>query len=161
MSLTKEQEIINKFAANAHEEWRKGFDSVYAETGVPSKQRVKKNSDGTEGDINVPFEKLHADWQKENLAAGKAALDAFKKFPNDLDAAADIVHQEWMKRNPKAEWNAAQHVSYSDLPQAEKDKDKVQVVIINEIMVGTIANNIQKIRNDAIQNTVSSSVKPK
>ena len=36
--------------------------------------RVKKNSDGTEGDINVPFHKLHPDLQKENIAdrvAGK------------------------------------------------------------------------------------------
>ncbi len=64
---------VIEFASSAHEVWRKNFDTSYAETGVPSKQRVKKNSDGTEADINVPFEQLHRDWQKENLAAGEAA----------------------------------------------------------------------------------------
>ena len=47
---------VIEFASSAHEVWRKNFDTSYAETGVPSKQRVKKNSDGTEADINVPFE---------------------------------------------------------------------------------------------------------
>ena len=65
---------ITQFASNAHEEWRRNFDP----TGT--KPRIKKNSDGTEGDINVPFEKLHPDWKKENLAAGHAAHHAVKHF---------------------------------------------------------------------------------
>lgn len=139
--FTKQQEsqLINQFASAAHEAWRKGFDPVYAETGVPSKQRVKKNSDGTEADINVSFDQLHPDWKKENLEAGKAALVATsyelhtnaRKNPNNsnvsyIDIAAEHIHNEWMKRNPKAEWNAAQHVPYADLPESEKEKDRVQ-----------------------------------
>ena len=135
----QENELINQFAAAAHEAWRKGFDQVYAETGVPSKQRVQKNSDGTEADINVSFDKLHQDWQREKLEAGKAALvatsydvhlKARKNSSNTnvsyIDIAAEHIHNEWMKRNPKAEWNAAQHVPYRDLPEKEKEKDRVQ-----------------------------------
>lgn len=115
-------EAINKFASDAHEDWRKGYQ---ADKGnVP---RIKKNSDGTEGDINVPFKDLHPDWKKENLAAGGAAFDAVKKHPNDREAAAEHVHNEWMKRNPKGDWNAHQHVPYSKLPEDEKDKDRVHV----------------------------------
>ena len=119
---------IEKFASNAHKEWRKNFDP----TGT--KPRIKKNSDGTEGDINVPFEKLHPDWQKENLAAGKAAAHAVQMYPDDIEKAAEYIHDEWMKRNPKGDWNAAQHVPYDQLPEDEKEKDRVHVRTMARLM---------------------------
>ena len=141
---------IIDFASSAHEVWRKNFDTSYAETGVPSKQRVKKNSDGTEADINVPFEQLHRDWQKENLAAGEAALyavsveyQASQKHTGNtfMEIAAEHIHNEWMKRNPKQDYNAAQHVPYQDLPEDEKQKDRVQVQKISEIIATHSAKN--------------------
>jgi hypothetical protein len=125
---------IEKFAANAHEEWRKGFDSEYAKSGKVSKPRIKKNSDGTEGDINVDFNKLHPDWKKENLAAGEAALEAIKKYPENTEKAAEHIHNKWMERNPKEDYNAAQHVPYSELPEDEKEKDRVHVKTIKTII---------------------------
>ena len=119
---------VTQFASMAHEEWRRNFDP----TGT--KERVKKNSDGTEGDINVPFEKLHPDWQKENLAAGKAAEEAVKQFPDDIEKAAEYIHIEWMKRNPKADYNAAQHVEYDQLSDDEKEKDRVHVRTMMKLM---------------------------
>jgi hypothetical protein len=157
MKINIEEQTINQFASNAHEEWRKGFDSVYAGTGIPAKQRIKKNSDGTEGDINVPFEELHLDWKKENLAAGKAAIEALRKFPNNIEDAADFVHQQWMKRNPKEEWNASQHISYSELSPEEKNKDRVQVVIVHEIMSSLISKSIQNTRNNFTEKPNNSS----
>jgi hypothetical protein len=115
------ENAVHQFASSAHEEWRRNFDS----TGT--KPRIKKNSDGTEGDINVPFDKLHPDWQKENLAAGQAAERAVKKFPHDIEKAAEYIHIKWMNRNPKADYNAAQHVPYDELPEDEKEKDRVHV----------------------------------
>lgn len=126
--LKESSDPVHQFASAAHEQWRKNFDP----TGT--KQRIKKNSDGTEGDINVSFEKLHPDWQKENLAAGKAALDAVNKFPNDEEAAAEQIHNEWMKRNPKGDWNAAQHVPYEDLSDEEKEKDRVHVRTMKQMI---------------------------
>jgi hypothetical protein len=113
------ENAIREFATAAHEEWRQNFDPS------GTKPRIKKNSDGTEGDINVPFNKLHPDWQAENLAAGLAAEHAVKKFPGDIEKAAEYIHIEWMKRNPKADYNAAQHVPYDQLPEDEKEKDRV------------------------------------
>lgn len=115
-------DAVTKFAAAAHDEWRKGFDPDGS-----GKERIKQNSDGTSGNINVPFNQLHPDWQKENLEAGKAAMVAIRKNPNNMEGAAEHVHNEWMKRNPKADWNASQHVPYSDLPEPEKEKDRVHV----------------------------------
>ncbi len=115
------EDPITQFASSAHEEWRRNFDP----TGT--KPRIKKNSDGSEGDINQPFDKIHPDWQRENLAAGKAAADAVAKFSTDMEKAAEYIHIEWMKRNPKAEYNASQHVPYDQLPEDEKEKDRVHV----------------------------------
>ena len=128
----KEEEtpnVVRKFAAHAHEQWRKGFDHEGS-----GKERVKKNSDGSEGNINVPFHKLHPDWQKENLAAGKAAHEAHMKHPEDEEKAAEHVHNEWMKRNPKADWNAHQHVPYKNLSHDEKEKDRDHVRTIKKLL---------------------------
>ena len=113
---------VMQFAAKAHEAWRK--QPIKDKGDVP---RIKKNGDGTEGDINVPFNKLHPDWKKENIAAGHAALTAVKKHPHDVEKASEHVHNEWMKRNPKADYNANQHKPYNELPEDEKEKDRVHV----------------------------------
>ena len=122
------EDPVTKFASLAHEEWRKNYDP----TGT--KPRIKKNSDGTEGDINQSFNKIHPDWQKENLAAGQAALQAVKQFPNDEEQAAEFIHIQWMRRNPKQDYNAAQHVPYEQLPEEEKEKDRVHVRTMKKIL---------------------------
>jgi hypothetical protein len=122
------EDPIRQFASKAHEEWRKNYDP----TGT--KPRIKKNSDGSEGDINQPFDKIHPDWQRENLSAGKAAAEAVKMFPNDIEKAAEYIHDEWMKRNPKGDWNAAQHVPYDQLPDDEKEKDRVHVRTMMQLL---------------------------
>lgn len=122
-------EAVRRFAGMQHEKWRKSFDPEG--TG---KERIKDNPDGTKGNINVPFDKLHPHWQKENLAAGKAALMAIRKHKDNTEAASEHVHNEWMKRNPKADYNAAQHVPYSELPEAEKAKDREHVTTMRSIL---------------------------
>ena len=83
-----EHPAVMAFASKAHEEWRKNFESANGK----GTERVKKNSDGTSGNINVPFHKLHPDWQKENLAAGRAAKEAVEKHPNNIERASEHVH---------------------------------------------------------------------
>jgi len=126
--------FAKKFAAQAHDEWRKGFDPEYAATGVASKQRLKKNDDGTEGNINVPFDQLNETWQKENMAAGLAAYDAVVAHSDNIEQAAEYIHNEWMKRNPKQDWNASQHVPYLRLAEDEKEKDRMQAREMQKIL---------------------------
>ena len=128
INIVLTENAIEQFASLAHDEWRQNFDP----TGT--KERVKKNSDGSEGNINVPFDELHPDWQRENLAAGQAAAEAVTEFPNDIEKAAEYIHIEWMKRNPKADYNASQHVPYDDLPEDEKEKDRVHVRTMMKLM---------------------------
>lgn len=56
------------------------------------------------------------------------------KEATELESMADAVHQAWMSRNPKADWNAAQHVAYEDLPEAEKAKDRAHVTQMIQLM---------------------------
>jgi len=128
INIVLTENAITQFASLAHDAWRRNFDP----TGT--KERVKKNSDGSEGDINVPFDKLHPDWQRENLAAGAAAAEAVANFPDDIEKAAEHIHIEWMKRNPKADYNASQHVPYEELPEDEKEKDRVHVRTMMKLM---------------------------
>jgi hypothetical protein len=66
--------IANAFGSIQHEKWRKGFDPEG--TG---KERQKSVSGGGTVNINVGWEDLHPEWKKENLSAGFAAYDAYKK----------------------------------------------------------------------------------
>lgn len=119
---SKEPQALEQFASDLHELWRNGW---IKQNGGESLPRMKKGSNGEQVDINVPFAQLDPAWRKENEEAAKAALHAVKQFPEDEEAAADFIHQEWMKRNPKGDWNAAQHVPYESLPEDEKEKDRV------------------------------------
>ena len=54
-------------------------------------------------------------------------MKSFKEYINeayDIEDMASGVHDEWMRRNPKADYNAAQHVSYSDLKEPEKENQE-------------------------------------
>jgi len=53
-----------------------------------------------------------------------------------FERAASYVHDRWMERNPKADWNAHQHVPYEELPEEEKQKDRLHVQMIGGIALG-------------------------
>jgi hypothetical protein len=124
------QKIIIEFASIAHEKWREGWISQNNGVSVP---RIKLNSDGTEGDINLPFSEIHPDWQKENLSAGEAAWVAYNLYPLDEELGSEYIHNEWMKRNPKKEYNEHLHCDYKFLPEDEKEKDRVQYRIMKQL----------------------------
>ena len=46
---------------------------------------------------------------------------------HDIEGMASHVHNEWRRRNPKEDYNAAQHVDYSELPEHEKEKDRQHI----------------------------------
>ena len=39
-----------------------------------------------------------------------------------------------MARNPKQEWNAAQHVPYDQLSEPEKEKDRVHYRVMKQLI---------------------------
>lgn len=51
-----------------------------------------------------------------------------------MEAAAHDIHAAWMARNPKSDWNAAQHVPYEQLPESEKEKDRAQARLVQRLL---------------------------
>ena len=52
----------------------------------------------------------------------------------NMEKAAADVHTAWMERNPKQDWNAAQHVPYEELSETEKDKDREHVRLVQSVL---------------------------
>ncbi len=122
-------------ASSLHDQWRasrRKEDGTY-------EPRMKDDGLGGQVDIaNTDYINLPEKWQGENKVAAEVAVNLVYgakqeskdiNSPEFLEEASEAVHVEWMKRNPKEEWNAAQHVPYSELPEAEKQKDRDQVVL--------------------------------
>ena len=128
-SMQINEDPVTQFATLAHEEWRRSLPPK--EQNEP---RIRSKNGGPKADINVSFVKLHPSAQQENLAAGKAALEAVKQFPNDEEQASEYIHIQWMRRNPKDDYNAAQHVAYDALPEIEKEKDRVHVRTMKKLL---------------------------
>lgn len=145
-----EDRLVDAMASRLHDDWRKGRlksgthgspDAVYEPRMKPSGM-----DDGQEIDIAQGYDRLTPKWQAENRAAAKAALDIVRGAMDpggDLDSLASgpnlerlsaAVHEEWMKRNPKADYNAAQHVPYASLPESEKQKDRDHVLMAIDLL---------------------------
>lgn len=129
------EQTVVAIASSLHDNWRKDRlqeDGTY-------EPRVKEDGRGEQIDIaNTSYVDLPEKWQSENKAAAETVVDLVHEAnlkgidihsPEFLEAASDRVHIKWMERNPKEEWNATQHVPYTELPDEEKQKDREQVLL--------------------------------
>lgn len=136
------ESMKSEIASQLHEDWRKtrlNEDGSY-------EPRIKNTSDAewisahdgaSEVDIaNTSYEDLPADWQAENAQAGEVVAteiiiesrnnDEFT--PQIVEKIASKVHDKWLERNTWAKGGELD-VPYSELPEAEKAKDRDQVMI--------------------------------
>jgi len=126
----------------------------------PGLEEVVREVDGVlEIDIdNMSFEGLSGHWENDNLEAGKTALalvirkiakegsigfDEIMGFSNeDMEELGDAIHEAWMARTEKGDWNKEQFVPYSELPRGEQEKDlkhvKVTMQTLKEILTGEL-----------------------
>lgn len=113
------------FAGRSHDAWRETFHK----TNPAEKDKPRMRMRGGEMvDVNQPWSKLHDAAKQDNLRAARDAYVAVKKFPKDREAAADFVHQAWIKAN-KGDPNQPKDLfkPYAKLPEVEKDKDRAHV----------------------------------
>lgn len=146
-----EDRLVDAMAGRLHDDWRKGRlkSGTHGAPDAVYEPRMKPSGldDGREIDIAQGYDKLTPKWQAENKAAAKAALDIVRAAAGDLDSLASgpnlerlaaMVHEEWMRRNPKADYNAAQHVPYDRLSEQEKQKDRDHVLIAIDLLRGGV-----------------------
>lgn len=131
----------SQMASHLHDEWRKPR-LTGGQHGTPDAKyepRMKPTGlpDGGEVDIaNTPYDKLPPKWQQENKSAGQSAIQAVQKQLEtnennmnriDIEAVSSSIHDAWMNRNSWAKDQTPQlFVPYNELPEEEKEKDRVQ-----------------------------------
>ena len=73
----------------------------------------------------LPNSKLPPQYSGENTAAAKGAVEAIAENPRaGMEAFAAVVHTQWVGRNES--WAPAElKVPYAELPEVEKEKDRV------------------------------------
>jgi hypothetical protein len=59
---------------------------------------------------------------------------SFANMEHPYHKAAEEIHSAWMSRNPRNDWNAAQHVPYQELPEAEQAKDIEHVETVEKLI---------------------------
>lgn len=145
-----EDRMVDQMAGMLHDEWRRGRlkSGVHGSPDAVYEPRMKPSGldDGKEIDIAQGYDMLTPKWQAENKAAARAALEVVTKEVDAgrklselatgglLELLAAEVHEAWMKRNPKADYNAEQHVPYQQLPEVEKQKDRDHVLMAIKVI---------------------------
>ena len=136
--------FTQKMWSYLHEEWRKTRlkeDGTYEPRMKKSKdaERTQKHWTDDVDIANTSFADLPSNWKYENLEAAKVAIElvfdkvvAWEEITEEMiDEMASVVHDEWLKRNDwvfdKEYWNPVLAQKYQNLPEEEKEKDRVQV----------------------------------
>jgi len=145
--MEQKSEIIQEVASTFHEEWRKNRlqkDWTYKPMIEKSKDeiRTKKHWTDTVDIANTNFEDLPDNWKYENIEAAKVAVDlVYEKILNlekfsieTIEEMSDIVHEKRLERNWLAGSFENQRISYKDLSEEEKEKDRLQIKIAMEII---------------------------
>ena len=116
---------VDYFSGRSHDAWRKTLLKTNPEQRGQPRMRLRG---GVMVDINQPWSKLDRRAKDDNKRAARVAYAAVKRFPDDRVAAANFVHEAWIKRNkndksqPKELFKA-----YARLSEVEKDKDRAHV----------------------------------
>lgn len=145
MESAGDEHLVRNMASSLHDDWRKGRlkSGTHGAADAVYEPRMKPSGldDGKEIDIAQHYDKLTPKWQGENRAAAETAINLVRQAMDsgktiqqlssgsELESLSDMVHQAWMKRNPKADYNAAQHVPYASLPESEKQKDRDHILM--------------------------------
>jgi hypothetical protein len=132
----------HEMARRLHEDWRKNLPD-----NEKDDPRDRSKMGGPKRPINVDYDKLHPSAKLENLAAARAAIQAVRLHGDNKEAAAEHIHNEWMKRNKKDDYTAHLHVPYDQLPEHEKQKDREHHRIASEILAKRSVNESVNFRN--------------
>jgi hypothetical protein len=132
-------EAVNKLASKLHEIWAEGMRASLMAKGEPL-ERFRDDGEGGQIDIlNTSYAELTPNWQAENKAQAKSAIGLVAKNMDsaieNIEELAAQVHEQWLSRNPWAiEQKSKLAVSYSELPEEEKQKDRDVITAAHEIL---------------------------
>ena len=121
------EDRTEELAAKSHMQWLNKRQII-------TKEPRHKVVDGEKINIAVPWHKLHPVWKQQQLALAQDYVDALHAT-RDIEDSAATVHRVWMEQNKASQDDPKQQhlfVSYDDLPDIEKEKDRqVARIILN------------------------------
>jgi hypothetical protein len=131
-------------ASKLHDTWAEGFRANEAAKGNENPTRMKDDGMGGQVDIlNTSYAQLPPKWQAENKAQAESAIALVAR---DMDGAlgnvenlASEVHEQWLSRNSWAK-EGPLGVSYNELPEEEKKKDRDVILNAIEILKQMMSN---------------------
>lgn len=143
--------MVVQLASKLHDLWREPrrlSPEASKAAGVDFEPR-EKDVDGVKYDIaNLSYIELPEKFQTENRLAAEGALDELRNISMDTQdvTAAEVVenlsntiHEQWMERN--GSWaDAALMVPYMQLPEEEKEKDRVIARAAIEVYAADMSN---------------------
>lgn len=149
--MKEKSEIIQEVASTFHEEWRKNRlqkDGTYLPMIEKSEdeKRTEKHWTDIVDIANTAFEDLPNNWQYENIQAAKVAVDLIyekdleKITTETIEELSNIVHEKRLERNWIAWSFENQRVSYKELSEEEKAKDRIQIEIAITILKQSLQN---------------------
>ena len=149
--MEQKSEIIQKVASTFHEEWRKNRlqdDWTYKPMIEKSEDetRNKKHWTDTVDIANTDFIDLPDNWKYENIEAAKVAVDLvyerdLKEITTEtIEKLSGIVHEKRLERNWITWSFENQRVSYKELSEKEKSKDRIQIEIAIKILKQSLQN---------------------
>ena len=129
---------VDMLASKLHEKWAEGYRAGEAAKGNENPTRMKDDGMGGQVDIlNTSYSELPPKWQAENKAQAESAI---KLVAQNMDSAMDKieelaaqVHEQWLSRNSWAK-DGPLGVSYAELPEEEKQKDRDVIIAAHEIL---------------------------
>lgn len=137
--MDKNETIIETLAATFHENRREGrlMDNWRYRPMVEKSNDDEWNAEHWTDVVdiaNTKFEDLPSNWKYENLEAAKVAVElVYEKVtsgeeitPEMIEEMSSVVHEKWLERNDGAK-DEELGVSYDQLPEDEKAKDRAQV----------------------------------
>ena len=129
---------VDMLASKLHKNWQDGYRAGEAAKGNENPTRMKDDGMGGQVDIlNTSYAELPPKWQAENKSQAESAI---KLVAQNMDSAMDKieelaaqVHEQWLSRNSWAK-DGPLGVSYAELPEEEKQKDRDVIIAAHEIL---------------------------
>lgn len=140
--IKKEQDFESNLTNDVATKLDEKFINSLDVNNLPS--NIRKSESGFEIDIaNSTYSQLSLDWKKENYEAAKVVAGLYvikeiRKIPLSLAKIGEIIHEEWLNRNPWGKEDPKLSLPFAYLSYEEQDKDLNQYLLAKQC-----ANNIK------------------
>jgi hypothetical protein len=113
---------------------------------------MKDDGMGGQVDIlNTSYSDLPPKWQAENKSQAESAIGLvasnMDNAMSNIDGLASQVHDQWLSRNSWAK-DGPLGVSYSELPEEEKQKDRDVITAAHEILSEMMSGKEEEMPED-------------